>query len=209
MRASSLPPPSSTTRSPSHECLRNQLTHLRAIPAKYRRLSNLLPANRPSPNSHSKSNSYTRPAPTRDTSPATPSPGGQPRPSTPSRRHCAPHLRPSATAQTSRDTTPTVLTTSLPRARPSYCLPEMCTSSPFPFAQCKCFKRRDWQYGTLYNRPGSARHISPPGPTEATLVTRWGGLRLVLLSRGRPPGPGSPHTVLRQLPLVPLTLTLI
>lgn len=138
--ASFLPPlhslTSTHTRLPSAlpECLRHhQLTHPRAILAKYRRLSNLLPANRPSPNSHKNNDnaSYSRPAPTRDTTPATPSPAAQPRPSTPSPRRCTRPLRPpSATAPTSRGTNPTVLTTFLPRARPSCCPPEMCTSSP-------------------------------------------------------------------------------
>lgn len=133
--ASCPPPPSKSTRLPSPlpKCLRHQLTHPRAILAKYRRLSNLLAANRPSPNSHNNDNNNancTRPVPTRDTTPATPSPAARPRLSTPSPRRCIRPLRPSATDPTSRDTNPTALTTSLPRAPPSCYLPEMCTSSP-------------------------------------------------------------------------------
>lgn len=182
------------------ECLRHhQLTHPRAILAKYRRLSNLLPANRHSPNSRSNKNSdnasYSRPAPTRDTTPATPSPAAQPRPSTPSPRRCTPPLLPSATAPTSRDTNPTALTTFLHRARPNCCLPEMCTSSP---------SLRDNTRTVL-----SARHISVLGSAAAKQVTCWGGLRLVLLSRGPPPGPGPPPTIIHLPPRVPHASRLI
>lgn len=218
-----LPPPPLHSRAHTQdctsalpECLRHhQLTHPRAILAKYRRLSNLLPANRHSPNRHSNKNndnaSCSRPAPTRDTTPATPSPAAQRRPSTPSPRRCTPPppLLPSATAPTSRATNPTALTTFLPRAHPNCYLPEMCTSSPSPSAQSEHFKRRYWPCGTIHEL--SCLHVMFPflEAAAAKQVTCWGGLRLVLVSRGPPPGPWPPPTVLHLPPRVPRALRLI
>lgn len=135
--------------------LDTKLTGPRAIPAKCRRPSNLLSDSRPFPNNHNSRNnrtaSYTRRVPTRDTSPVTPSPAARPRLSTRSPRPCTPPLRPSATAPTCRGHSPKPLTTSLPRARPSCCPPEMCTSSPSLLRREKYFKRWHWPYayGTI------------------------------------------------------------
>lgn len=193
------------------KCLRHQLTHPRANLAKYHRLSNLLPASRPFLNSHNHNNnaSYTRPAPTRDTSPAIPSPAAQPRPSTPNPRRCTRLSRLSVIAPTSRDKTPTALTTFLPRARPSCCLPEMCTSSPSLLRTASTLRGG---IGSTEQYPKDlvfARHVCPPGPPAAVFVTYWGGLRLVFLSRGPPLGPGPPPTDLHLSPRVPHVVQLI